>query len=303
MRQVIVLPHIKVHNANALSSPYTIGFPAMTAWLGAVHALQRHLNEEFEELEFKGTAVACHSIQLKTYKGESDYVSSIIGTANPLVPDKKCQNKWNAPFVRPPFVEEARCSLDSTLVIEYSGIDQDKIEEFFSMVEIKLHSRMKIAGGDILAFKSPEIVKIDNAEKFFELRRKLMPGYILVERRDLMQPAMEHGRDCIDALLDYLKIYHKSSEPDKDGQSIWESTRKAPGWIVPIATGFHGIAPIGPAKNQRDQTTPHRFAESVVTLGEFLMSYRIQNLDEMLWHYSYYPQANLYLCEQEPNNN
>jgi hypothetical protein len=31
-----LISHLKIHNANAMSSPYTIGFPAMTAWL--VHA-------------------------------------------------------------------------------------------------------------------------------------------------------------------------------------------------------------------------------------------------------------------------
>jgi len=35
IKRVLIIPHILVHNANALSSPFTIGFPAMTAWLGA----------------------------------------------------------------------------------------------------------------------------------------------------------------------------------------------------------------------------------------------------------------------------
>ena len=39
MKTYIVLPDVQIHNANAMSSTYTIGFPAMTAWLGAVHAL------------------------------------------------------------------------------------------------------------------------------------------------------------------------------------------------------------------------------------------------------------------------
>ena len=43
MKTYIVLPDVQIHNANAMSSTYTIGFPAMTAWLGAVHALQRNL--------------------------------------------------------------------------------------------------------------------------------------------------------------------------------------------------------------------------------------------------------------------
>jgi len=46
IRRILLLPHIKVINANALSSPFTIGFPAVTACMGAVHALQRQLNEK-----------------------------------------------------------------------------------------------------------------------------------------------------------------------------------------------------------------------------------------------------------------
>ena len=36
MKTYILISNIKIHNANAMSSPYTIGFPAMTAWLGPV---------------------------------------------------------------------------------------------------------------------------------------------------------------------------------------------------------------------------------------------------------------------------
>ncbi len=43
---ILKLPHIKIQNANALSSPYTIGFPAMTAWLGFMHALERKLRAD-----------------------------------------------------------------------------------------------------------------------------------------------------------------------------------------------------------------------------------------------------------------
>ena len=85
MKRILLLPHIKVQNANALSSPYTIGFPAMTAWLGAVHALQRHLNAfVYKELKFKSVAVVCHDIDLQTYKGRGDYVHSLVATGNPL---------------------------------------------------------------------------------------------------------------------------------------------------------------------------------------------------------------------------
>jgi CRISPR-associated protein Csy2 len=51
-------------------------------------------------------------------------------------------------------------------------------------------------------------------------------------------------------------------------------------------------------KNQRDPDTPHRFAESIVTLGEFRMVYKIDQIDKALWSYHTNPDENLYLCQQ-----
>ncbi len=288
MKRVLFIPHIKVHNANALSSPYTIGFPAMTAWLGAVHALQRMLNQgEFNSVTFQSVAVVCHDIDLQTYRGKGDFVNSIIGTGNPL--DKNGN--------RPAFVEEGRCHLDVSLVVEYQGLDKDEEDDVIAEITTLLYARMKMAGGDILNVGELEFLKIDDNDDLRRLTRKLMPGHVLIERRELMEDAMAEGRDGIDALLDHLKVMHRS-EKDADGNVSWTSKRKIPGWIVPVATGFHGITELGQAKNQRDPDTSHRFAESVVTLGEFVMPYRIKNLDDMLWHYHTDIENNLYLCQQ-----
>ena len=288
MKRILLIPKIRVQNANALSSPYTIGFPAMTAWLGAAHALERKLkSRDFEDLQFKGMAVICHQIDLQTYKGQGDYVHSIIGTGNPL--DKTGK--------RPSFIEEARCHLTVSLVIEYQGVDMDETKDFLSTLSTLLHTGSKMAGGDILAFESLSVTKIADEQDLKKLTRKLMPGHCLIERRDLMKAAMQDGQDAIDALLDHLKIIHRCEKDDND-QVIWSSHRKEPGWIVPIATGFHGITDLGQAQSQRDPDTPHRFAESVVTLGEFIMPYRITDLDDMLWHYHTDLENNLYLCQQ-----
>ena len=99
-----------------MSSPYTIGFPAMTAWLGAVHALQRKLQSKGCEVSLTKVGVSCHEFNLQTYKGQGDFVHSIIGTANPLDKDGS----------RPAFIEEARCHLDISLLIEYSNIDAEQ---------------------------------------------------------------------------------------------------------------------------------------------------------------------------------
>jgi CRISPR-associated protein Csy2 len=114
-----------------------------------------------------------------------------------------------------------------------------------------------------------------------------------------MQQAMSDGQDAMDALLDYLAVHHRCEVTKKDEKEVvnWTSQRKTKGWIVPIATGFQGISELGQAIQQRDIDTPHRFAESVVTLGEFIMPYRINKLDNMLWHYAEV-KNDLYLCQQ-----
>lgn len=85
-KMYLLLRQVKIHNANAFSSPLTIGFPAMTAWLGAMHALERMLrrNEALSGIRLKKLAVSCHDFNLQTYKGPGDYVNSVIITSNPL---------------------------------------------------------------------------------------------------------------------------------------------------------------------------------------------------------------------------
>ncbi|MBO1896915.1 type I-F CRISPR-associated protein Csy2 [Shewanella sp. BF02_Schw] len=292
-KRLLLLPHIKVHNANALSSPFTIGFPAMTAWLGAVHALQRKLNAQgYSDIKFNSVAVVNHQCDLQTHKGVDDFVHSIIGTGNPL-------DKTGA---RSAFIEEARCHLEVSLVIEYTGIEKDDEATLQEKITHLLNCNMKIAGGDILTFKAPQFFKVEsgNTTDLSALTRKLMPGYALIERRDLMIEAMVAGQDAMDALLDNLVIHHQCTKESNDSDDVvtWTSKRKHKGWIVPIATGFHGLTDLGEAKNQRDPNTPHRFAESVVTLGEFKMPHNIKSIDEILWRYQPDQTNNLYLCAQ-----
>ncbi len=40
----IIIKNMMVQNANALSSAFTIGFPAVTSFMGFMHGLQRKIN-------------------------------------------------------------------------------------------------------------------------------------------------------------------------------------------------------------------------------------------------------------------
>lgn len=288
--RLLILPHIKIHNANALSSPFTIGFPAMTAWLGFTHALERKLNESgLNDLMLHSAAVVSHQCDVQTHKGDGDFVYSIIGTGNPLDKDGS----------RSAFIEEARCHLDVSLIIEYKGNEEQTEQQGFIERLQQIITNMKVAGGDVLSLQQPfiKLVNENNEQETTRLMCQLMPGYVLIERRDLMVEAMQQGTDALDALLSYLTVNHRCEQLENE-TVIWQSQRKAAGWIVPIATGFQGISPLGQAKNQRDSSVPHRFAESVVTLGEFVMAHKIKHLDDILWQYTPDLENDLYLCQQ-----
>jgi CRISPR-associated protein Csy2 len=299
MRRFLLIPQLKIHNANAMSSPYTIGFPAMTAWLGAVHALQRKVQTRgFSDVAFTQLAVSCHDFNLQTHRSANDFVSSIIGTSNPLDKDGN----------RPAFIEEARCHLKVSLLIEYTGVDPDDEAQWLELVH-ELVVGMKFASGDVLATRQPEILRLDeeHGARLKAITDKLMLGYVLKERRDLMVADMAQGHDALTALLNYIKVTHRAEAPESPDtdeaaptkKTVWHSKRKAAGWIIPIAVGFQGISPLGKAANQRDSETEHRFAESIVTLGEFIMPYRIRNIDEVLWRYHCDLEHDLYLCQNQ----
>ena len=161
--------------------------------------------------------------------------------------------------------------------------------------------RMKMAGGDILDVGKIQVMRIDvnDRKAVKKVIFSLMPGYVPIERKDLMEAAELERKDSLDRLLHYLKVY-QTAEKDESGKITgWKYEKAATGWIVPLAVGFKGLSPLGKVKNQRDPDTPHRFAESIVTLGEFKMAHRFRDIDGMMWHYAYEKTNQLYLCKNK----
>lgn len=60
---IIVMPHLRVQNANAISSPLTHGFPSITAFMGLMWALERRANAAGINVLFNGVGVICHNYQ------------------------------------------------------------------------------------------------------------------------------------------------------------------------------------------------------------------------------------------------
>lgn len=283
MKDYILLPHIKVISANAMSSPYTIGFPSMTAWLGFAHALQRKVQAKGLDVTFSETAVSCHQCDMQLYKEPQQNVYSTLAMGLPLAVKG---NEWK----RASFIESPRCHLDVSVLLCIQGRTGDTVDLILKNIANALHM-MKVAGGDIMSFKAPESYPMsgeDGEQK--RLLRRLMPGFVLVERRNLVESV--NGKDNLETFLDALQVHVKERE---DG-SGFKFFRKYPGWIVPIAVGFKRLSAVGKVKNQRDVRYDHAFVESILTLGEFKMPYRFESVDEIMWHYEYKPENGEYLC-------
>ena len=277
----LLISHIQVHNANALSSALTIGVPAVTAFLGFAHALERKIRTT-ESIHFSKVGICVHKVKVQNYRGENDYTYSLIGTSNPL----------DAKGERPSFIEEARCDLEISLLLESQMI----FPEDFDAVVKDIVQTMKFAGGDIENVKDVKHLQDTEqtpVEKF--IKRELMPGYWLIDRSDLIKKAMNEGEEALQALLDYLSL---SVHVQKEGSvTSKDFSKKDDGWFVPIAVGFQGLTPLAIANRQRDETTPHCFAEPVITLGEYKMVHRFMSLNEILWEYCFIPETHLYLCQ------
>ena len=106
---LLVFPHLRIQNANAISSPLTHGFPSITAFTGLMWALERNLAKAKVPLRLHGVGVICHHHQEQTTQG---YVRSFNLTRNPVDKDGSTAA----------IVEEGRIHLDISLVFSVSEI-------------------------------------------------------------------------------------------------------------------------------------------------------------------------------------
>jgi CRISPR-associated protein Csy2 len=304
IKKILVLDSINVLGANAISSYTTIGVPAVTAIGGFLHALERKLKQQDIDIKLNNFAMLYKNVDLQVHK--QGYNTSIKATANPSILTNTAGD-----IQRPPFNPEAKCHLELSLVVAIENIkDKNKLCDTIK----KLLPLMKLAGGDILNTEDVYITHVDGKDdqSLNRFISKLMPSFVLIERQDLMNNAMEQGQDAVDDLLDNLAVYHTctktpinieddntpaTTDKEQKFKIEWKREPKK-GWIVPIAVGYQGISPLGTAKNTRDSSTPHRFAEAVVTLGEFKMPHRFNSIDAMLWQYNHDATTNLYCYSQ-----
>jgi CRISPR-associated protein Csy2 len=325
---VLLLPRLRVQNANAISSPLTWGFPPPSAFTGFAHALQRCMNSQGLDLRFGSVAIACHQFEPQTFKPPGRYTQVFNLTRNPLDKDGNTQA----------IVEEGRTHMEVSLLITVSGDDCPLNEAQCKALAAKvLHQAegMRLAGGSILP--NPQRGKhparwLDwptnregQTSAFAQLRRHLAPGFVLVSRAQLLADHMNAiqkvraDATALDALLDLCALHYTppTSDASEGGDSVdveavnapalaskeWTVSRRKPGWLVPLPVGYAAISPLyapGEVKNARDNDTPFRFVESVLSLGEWVGPHRIKSLQDLIWRHDAQPEAGLYLMHNGP---
>lgn len=321
---LLVVPHVRVQNANAVSSPLTHGFPSITAFLGQMGALERNVRSQDIDWAFKAVGVVCH-----------DYAEQVVEPAYPGAPTTFCltRNPVDKDGGTAAIVEEGRIHLDITLIYAVSSdallhADDATLQTKADAMGERI-ACMRLAGGSILhrpwtRQHRPRLLpwsdQVDTASQFRKLLLRLLPGHVLVGRDDLLAQRLAHLRTtrphatALDALLSLSRVnWHSeltapaeqeadtapASEASRRTPRHWQNDRTGQGWIVPIPVGYGRLGdllPAGSVARARDASTPFRFVESLYSIGEWRGAHRLRTVEELLWWADGDPDAGYYRC-------
>ena len=304
---LLVLPHLKVHNANAISSPLTHGFPSITAFVGLMCALERKTRAAGLGLAFNAVGVVCHEHEEQTTTG--GFVKSFRLSRNAVGKDGGTAA----------IVEEGRIHLDVSLVlaVHAESWDEDTQRRDLQII-VELLQGMRVAGGSLLPPTRPQASRNqpwladftssnsdDRAHAFHKIRTRLLPGVALVARDDLIDRRLRElkagnpNASCLDAWLSLSRINWHYDPAANAGKGAWQHDRKGMGWVVPIPVGYGALGELqtaGSVLNARDNTTPFRFVESLYSMGEWIGPHRLQSEFDLLWYADSQPDQGLYRC-------
>lgn len=304
---LILLPRLRVQNANAISGPLSWGFPSPTAFTGFAHALERKLAEQLSD-GFAGVGIICHHFEPQVSQPAGRRHRVFCLSRNPVGKDGGA----------PATIEEGRAHLEISLLIGVRDYFSDAEGQYLAEDLQSAAYGMRLAGGSPLFRPGKRYAAswhtvagnvTDDTATFRKLRRRLLPGFALVQRDDLLKAHLAEMREtapastALDALLDLSRlnfepVVTQASEAGKPDTVDWQ-IRKKPGWLVPLPIGYAAISDLyapGQVANTRDASTPFRFVESLYSLGEWVSPHRLQCFEQLLWTQEADAEKGLYRC-------
>lgn len=317
VKNLLVLPRLRVQNANAISSPMTWGFPAMSAFVGLMHALERKLYAEGINVSLGNFGVICHDLEAQATKDRYQYTFHL--TRTPLSsPKDRAKIQKDSSYKAPSIVEEGRVHLDITLIFTIDSAAAESEHDDIAQQIGEIVGGMRIAGGSVIPNRSvpshkqrPQWVTLDDNEErrekqFARLKRRWLPGFALTLRDDYLaehhQTLQQQNPEAslLDAWLDLSRLNHYCALENK-GESnekpVWQAQRPYRGWLVPIPVGYGAISDLfnpGEVANARDTKTKFCFVESLYSIGEWVSPHRMKQPEDLLWYVDNNEEAGLY---------
>lgn len=303
----IVFKEIRVEHANTISSPITYGFPAITGFLGAVHAMSRRLKQtDLAELSLGGVLIACHDCQPLIHQNSAYADFTFNQTRNPIKRDGKTAS----------IIEEGKCHLTVSLVVEVlitededddESLDDAQIQQLVSLTKQWIQQQ-RLAGGSVHGLAKYKPVTFLPPADIDQIKPLIMPAFVLMDaHQDLIElteqlQSTHADATALDALIDVTALHHVPDSDDK-GDTQWQvhSAKTGRGWIVPIPVGYQGISDMfepGAIQNARNPEYSSQYVEAIYSLGRWVFPHRIDNLKSAFWRYHNDTTNSLYLTTQ-----
>lgn len=295
----LLLKKIDIEGANAISSPLTYGFPAITGFLGAIHSLNRNLFADGYQLDLSGILIACHDIHVQRYRPHPYADYTFNQSRNPIKKDGSTAS----------IIEEGKAHLTISLVIEISAslrtastLTEDK-DEFEQNCRNAI-MQQPMAGGSV---RDIQFVELLDSSETSDIKKELLPAFVLMDARDDLieitrglQRANPEATE-LDALIEVATLHNEPVDTSIH-KSGWQtrSAKTGRGWLAPIPVGFQAIAPQfppGKLTNCRSTKYPSQYVEAIYSLGKWVFPNRLpDSFNQCFWRYN--QLDNLFIVNQ-----
>ena len=301
MSQIILIPRIKVQNANMQTGGFILGGAPLMAAAMFCHNLARQINTQdlgFILIHHDRQILGGHAYGRFTpaqrrgavFIGKTDYSS---------------KNKY-ALSLQP----TASCHLEVSLIIEFERVRNEK-----RLADVVQRSRF--AGGQIISFED-----VQSCESTEQALQKVRNGFVVQDKKDLLQHYQQlYQVNRLQALVQLLAQKPDNQLPDLEGQKLEGQKlegQKQEGqklsWLSATSLGYAlleqpsetrtGVRQADGQDSSSLRSTPHAYAEPLIGLVQYQSLRDVsqvedsEQLDSLYWRYGW-PQPDIFLLQQQ----
>lgn len=249
----LFLPHLHVRTANTLHASFLVGGPPVMPAYFFMHALCRKMGKN---IDVKNVALIHHEMTLlgEPFFGKFSFQQRRGAAYTFTNRNKKDYSSKNehALSLQP----TASAHLHISLMAEIDGsVSTERVKTFLSTG--------RFSGGQIVSFDEPQMLYPEEALE------KTGSGYLVIDRKDLMERQADDNRNPAQLLVDRL-----GARPETGSDNSWLSA---------ACVGYAAITPYALRSGAREGYE-HAFAEPLVGLVQYRSLRQIDGeADTLFW--------------------